>query len=184
MADASSESKSSLAEEVRAAVRLALEERERTVLDAALEAERGKREELERRVSELIEESQRSRKMLEEAERRRVIQSELERLGVRNVELAYRAVQSEVVRTAEGQLVGRCASGDVELREYLVSFVDKNPELMPARMWGGAGASAGSSDKYSDRVDLESIRPGMPREDLEKARRQVMEVFSQSVRGR
>ena len=60
---------------------------------AELVEERRRREQLERRVNELVEENKRSRKAAEEAERSSAIRSELQRLGVAKIDLAYKAVQ-------------------------------------------------------------------------------------------
>src|SRR5262245_23986518 len=79
---------------------------------------------LEKRVNELIAENQEARKSAE-------VRTELQRMGVTKVELAYKAVRDEVARL-----------GGAELRSYLTNFVSENPELLPARMAGGSGASA------------------------------------------
>ena len=50
--------------------------------------ERKRREQLERRVNELVTENQRSRKTAEEAERNTAIRAELQRLGVSKLDLA------------------------------------------------------------------------------------------------
>ena len=67
--------------------------------------ERRRREQLEQRVNELVEENKRSRQMAEEAQRSAAIRAELQRLGVAKVDLAYKAVQDEIVRTEDGRLM-------------------------------------------------------------------------------
>ncbi len=61
-----------------------------------------KREQLERRVNELVAENQRSRKMAEEADRSATIRAELQRLGVAKVDLAFKAVKDEIFRAEDG----------------------------------------------------------------------------------
>src|SRR5437868_12007997 len=136
---------------------------------AELLDERKRREELERRVNELVQENQRSRQLTEEVERGASIRTELQRLGVAKVDLAYRAVKDEVRRTEDGRLIAQGGQGEVPLRDYLAQFVQENPELLPARIAGGSGM--GSGPKVAPNIgglDLDKIRPGMSSEELDK----------------
>jgi len=130
----------------------------RAVLDELAE-ERRRREGLERRV--------------EEAERGSAIRAELQKLGVAKVELAYKAVKEEIPRE-----VG-------EMKEFLEKFVGENPELLPARVAGGSGASAGSrgSGAGAVAVDIDRIRPGMSAEEMDRVRQEIARVASQTLRG-
>ncbi|MBX9601740.1 MAG: hypothetical protein K2X35_12070 [Bryobacteraceae bacterium] len=161
--------------EVRDQVRQAMEE---------LAAERRQREELEKRVSELVEEASRNKKAAAEAEKNLAIRAELERLGVSKVELAFRALRSEVERTEEGELVGRNGGGAAPLREYVTRFVAENPEVLPVRVGGGSGAGAqGSAGAGGIGGDLDRLRPGMSDEELERIRREITRVAAQALRG-
>src|SRR5579883_3475923 len=142
----SASDKSSENPELRSIVRGVIEEflqAERTKDEPAYKAElvdeRKRREQLERRVNELVHENQVSRKMAEEADRSASIRSELQRLGVAKVDLAYRAVKDDIQRTEDGRLVARTGEGSVPARDYLAQFVQENPELLPARIKGGSG---------------------------------------------
>src|SRR5256885_2222910 len=104
---------------------------------AELQEERKRREQLERRLNELVEENKRSRKMAEEAERGAAVRAELQRLGVAKIDLAFKAVQDGVVRAEDGRLVAKGDTGEVALKEYLTAFVNENPEFLPARISGG-----------------------------------------------
>ncbi len=151
---------------------------------AELLDERKRREDLERRVNELVHENQRSRQVAEEAERGSSIRSELQRLGVAKVDLAYRVVKDDIQRDAEGRLVAKSPQGEVPVRDYLAQFVQENPELLPARITGGSGI--GSGPKMTPNVgglDLDKIRPGMSPEELEKARQEISRVANQALRG-
>lgn len=151
---------------------------------AELLEERKRRELLERRVNELSEENRRSRQIAEEAERSSAVRSELQRLGVSKVDLAFRAVKDDVVRTEDGRLVAKGPQGEVGLREYLERFVQENPELLPARIPGGSGAAAGQRPAAGGGgVDIEKIRPGMSSEELDAVRREIARIASQSIRG-
>jgi hypothetical protein len=153
---------------------------------AELVEERRRREELERRVNELAEENRRSRQVAEEAERATTIRAELQRLGVGKVDLAFKAVRDEIVRTEDGNLVARTGGTELPLQEYLSQFVNENPELLPARMTGGSGATTGqkSPAKSSSSIDLDRIKPGMNREELDKVRQEVARIALQSMDGR
>src|SRR6201996_3514709 len=96
---------------------------------AELLDERKRREDLERRVNDLVQENARSRQAADEAERSSSIRAELQRLGVAKVDLAYRAVRDDVQRREDGQLCARSGPGEVSLRDYLAQFVQENPEL-------------------------------------------------------
>ena len=73
------------------------------------------------------------------------------------VDLAYRAVKDEIDRGEDGRLV---AQDGAELRDYLTQFVGENPELLPARLAGGSGASAGQTDGSRDTGRWTSTRSG------------------------
>src|ERR1700733_9567632 len=62
-----------------------------------LHEERKRREQLERRLNEVVEENKRSRKQAEEAERSSSVRAELQRLGVAKIDLAFKAVQDGIV---------------------------------------------------------------------------------------
>jgi hypothetical protein len=130
-----------------------------------LAGERKLREELERRIADL----QAAR---EEAERSAGIRAELQKLGVAKVDLAFRAVKDDL----------KSASAD-ETRSYLTRFVAENPELLPARITGGSGATSMNRGLVSGGVDLDKIRPGMSPEELERVRQEVARIAAQTLRG-
>jgi len=178
--------------DVQALVRQAIEEYTRTqqakaepAHRAELQEERKRREQLERRVNDLIEENKRSRQIAEEAERSAAIRAELQRLGVGKVDLAFRAVKDDIARSEEGRLIARTEGGDVALKDYLASFVSSNPEFLPARISGGSGipATHKSASGGVGSIDLDKIRPGMSPEDLESARQEIARIAAQALRG-
>ena len=143
--------------------------------------ERKRRESLEQRVNELVAENHRTRAAADEAERSASIRAELQRLGVSKIDLAYKAVKDDIRRTEDGRLI---AQGGADLREYLTQFVGENPELLPARLTGGSGASAGQrSSQGAGTIDMDKIRPGMSPEDMERVRQEIARVASQTLRG-
>ncbi len=149
---------------------------------AELEDERRRRENLERRMNELVEENRKSRLLAEEAERSSSIRAELQRLGVQKVDLAFRAVKDDILRTEDGRLVGRTRDGEVTVKDYLTHFVNENPELLPARIPGGSGATTSSKATSSipaGSFDIDKIRPGMPKEELERARLEISRIAQQ-----
>ncbi len=151
--------------------------------EAELGDERKRREELERRVNELAEESKRNRIRAEEAERSAAIRSELQSLGVTKVDLAFRAVREDIVRTEDGRMVARVDGGETSARDYLARFVAENPELLPARIPGGSGRSAGERAPEGLGTDLDRIRPGMDPEEMERVRQEISKIASQTLRG-
>ena len=153
---------------------------------AELQEERRRREQLERRVNELVEENKRSRLVAEEAERGSAVRSELQRLGVAKVDLAFKAVQDAIVRTKDGRLIARGEDGELPVKEYLTAFVSENPEFLPARIAGGTGMNTSfkAPGTGRDAVDLERIRPGMSAEEMQRVREEIVRVASETLRGR
>ena len=148
---------------------------------AELADERRKREQLERKLNEVVEENQRARQRAEEAERSTAIRSELQRLGVSKVDLAFKAVKDDIVRNEQGALVSRESGGDSDLREYLTRFVKENPELLPARVSGGSGATLGQRQESvsGGPIDLDRIKPGMDPAEMDRIRREIARIASQ-----
>lgn len=178
--------------DVRSVIREAIEEytrREATKAEPAykneLLEERKRREELQRRVDDLVRENARARQLAEEAERSAAIRAELQRLGVSKVDLAFRAVKDDVKRSEDGSLTAHSERGPVGLREYLTQFVNENPEFLPARNLGGSGLAAGqrTPTPASSNVDLDKIRPGMSPEELERVRQEIARIASQALGG-
>lgn len=153
------------------------------VLKTELAEERRRREQLERRVNELVQENERSRRKAEETERYAAIRDELVRLGVTKVELGFKAVKDDIYRAPDGRLVARGPDGEVSMQEYLARFARENPELLPARVGGGSGASSSAAEPLSGRFSLDRIKPGMDREELDRIRKEIAQAISQVYRG-
>jgi hypothetical protein len=178
--------------DIRGVIREALEEYTRRETSKAEPAyknelieERKRREQLERRVNELIQENARSRQAADEADRNASIRAELQRLGVAKVDLAFKAIKDEVRRAEDGRLLGTGENGPLSLRDYLTQFVNENPEFLPARNLGGSGVMAGQRipTPAGSTVDLDSIKPGMSPEELEKVRQEIARIASQTLGG-
>lgn len=149
-----------------------------------LTEERKRRESLEKRVNELVEENKRSRAAADEADRASHIRAELQRLGVQKVDLAFRVVKDDIRRTEGGDLVARTSDGEQSVKEYLSTFVSQNPEFLPPRMAGGSGSSPAKKESSNGMaIDIERIRPGMSQEELQRVRDQIALVASQTLRG-
>jgi hypothetical protein len=148
--------------------------------------ERKRREQLERRMNELVAENKRSRQQAEEAERSSAVRAELQRLGVAKIDLAFKAVQDGIVRTDDGRLVAKAENGEMPVKDYLTNFVNENPEFLPARIAGGTGMTATLKAPVVGRepaVTIDQIRPGMSAEQMQRVREEIVRVASQSLRG-
>ena len=154
-----------------------------------LQEERKRREQLERRLNELVEENKRTRQRAEEADRSSAIRAELQRLGVGKVDLAFKAVKDDIARADDGRLVAKTDSGEVTMKEYLTGFVNANPEFLPARISGGSGisstqkAASGGGSAIDSAIDMDKIKPGMSAEDMERARQEIARIAAQALRG-
>ena len=149
-----------------------------------LQEERRRREQLEKRMNELVEENKRSRAMADEAQRNSTIRTELQKLGVTKVDLAYKAVQDGIVRTEDGRLVARGENGEQPVSEYLAGFVQENPEFLPARIAGGTGMTGTqkAAPQNGGAIDLDKISPSMSKEELERVRQEILRVATQTLR--
>jgi hypothetical protein len=146
--------------------------------------ERKRREQLERKLNELVEENQRSRQMAEEAERNATIRTELQRFGVAKVDVAFKAVKDDIFRAEDGRLLARGDEGEVSVKEYLSRFLNENPEFLPARIQGGSGVAPGHKPAPpAAGTDLDKIRPGMSSEEAERIRQEIVRIASQTLRG-
>jgi hypothetical protein len=178
--------------DVRDIVREAIEEFVRTeqrqaepAYKAELHEERKRRESLEARLNQLVEENRRARAAAEEADRHTQIRSELQRTGISKIDLAFRAMKDEIVRTEDGRLQARGPEGK-SLQEYVAQFVQENPELLPARIAGGSGAqnpTRQSAQADGPGISLETIRPGMSKDEMERVRQHIAKLASQALRG-
>jgi hypothetical protein len=149
-----------------------------------LQEERKRREQLERRLNEVVEENKRSRLAAAEAERSTTIRTELQRLGIAKIDLAYKAVQDAIVRTEDGRLVARVDNSETGIKEFLSGFVAENPEFLPARISGGSGMTSGqkAGSNGGEAIDLDKIRPGMSREEMERVRQEIVRIASQNLK--
>ena len=151
-----------------------------------LQEEKRRREQLEKRMNELVEENKRSRAVAEEAQRNSTIRTELQKLGVVKVDLAYKAVQDGIVRTDDGRLVARGDNGEMPVGDYLASFVQENPEFLPARIAGGTGMTGiqkAAPQVSSGAIDIDKIGPSMSKDELERVRQEILRVATQTLRG-
>ena len=152
---------------------------------AELHDERKRRESLEARLNLLVDENKKARAMAEEADRNSQIRTELQRLGISKVDLAFRAVKDDITRSEDGRLLSKGPDAK-SLQDYLAVFVQENPELLPARIAGGSGAKASARNASSDAscgIELEQIKPGMKKEDLDRVRQEIARIAQQAVRG-
>ncbi len=179
------------APDVRDVVRQAIQEfvtaeqrRAEPAYKTELQEERKRRESLEARLNQLVEENRKARAMADEADRNSQIRSELQRLGVLKVDLAFKAVKDEIIRAEDGRLQGRGPEAK-PLSDYLAGFVQENPELLPARIAGGSGAAAPVRNTQADGpgIEIDKIKPGMNKEDLERVRQHISRLASQALRG-
>ena len=178
-------------EQLRSVIRNVIDEfvrAEQTMAEPAYKTElleeRKRREQLEQRVNELVNENKRNKHVADEAEKQAAVRAELQRLGVAKVDLAFRAVRDDVRRKEDGRLVAKAEDGELSLREYLQRFVSDNPELLPARISGGSGMEQVERAAPAQRaIELDKIRPGMDPEELERVRREVSRIAAQSLHG-
>lgn len=177
--------------DIRHVVRQAIEEfvreenqKAEPAYKAELLEERRRREGLETRLNELAEENRRARAAAEEADRNAQIRSELQRLGVTKVDLAYKAIKDDITRCEDGRLVAR-GPEQKPLKDFLNSFVQENPELLPARIAGGSGAHASRQPQAvaGSTIEIDKIRPGMSKEEMDRVRQEISRLASQALRG-
>jgi hypothetical protein len=177
--------------DIRQVVRQAIEEfvreenqKAEPAYKAELHEERKRREGLEARVNQLVEENRKARAVAEEADRSSQIRSELQKLGVAKVDLAFKAIKDEIVRAEDGRLTTR-GPEQKSLQDYLAGFVQENPELLPARIAGGSGAQTSSRNNMQggSGIEIDKIKPGMSKEELDRVRQEISRLATQALRG-
>lgn len=179
--------------DVRSVMRQVIEEFVRTEQQKAepayrteLVEERKKREALESRLNQLVDENRRAHAAAEEADRNAQIRAELQKLGVAKVDLAFRAVKDDITRSTDGRLVANDGQEQRPVTDFLKKFVDENPELLPARMSGGSGAHSTTRNAVSTgnaSVDIDRIKPGMNKDEMDRIRQEIARIASQSLKG-
>ena len=145
--------------------------------------ERRRREQLERQVNQLVEENRKTKKQAEESDRHAQIRTELQKLGVTKVELLHKAVKDEIQRAEDGTLVAQTPEGTVPMKEYLNQVVQEYPEFLPARIAGGSGMTTAPRSNVGSGLELESIRPGMSPDEMQRVRERIAQVAMQAWRG-
>ena len=148
--------------------------------------ERKRRETLEGRLNQLVEENRQARATAEQMDRHSQIRSELQRLGVAKLDLAFKAVKDDIVRAEDGRLIANDGQEHRPVQDFLRKFVEENPELLPARIAGGSGASATTRNAVSagsSAIDIDKIKPGMSKDELERVRQEVARLATQALRG-
>ena len=153
---------------------------------AELIEERKRRETLEGRLNQLVEENRQARATAEQMDRHSQIRSELQRLGVAKLDLAFKAVKDDIVRAEDGRLIANDGQEHRPVQDFLRKFVEENPELLPARIAGGSGASATTRNAVSagsSAIDIDKIKPGMSKDELERVRQEVARLATQALRG-
>lgn len=151
---------------------------------AELQEERRRREQLEKRLNEVVAENKRNRQLASEAERSTAIRSELQHLGVAKVDLAYKAVQDGIYRSEDGRLVAKVEGGEIPAKEFLTGFVAENPEFLPARISGGSGiTSTYKAPPTNTAIDIDKISPSMDKGELERVRQEILRVATQTLKG-
>lgn len=154
---------------------------------AELVEERRRRESLESRLNQLVEENRHAKAAAEQMDRHSQIRNELQRLGVAKLDLAFKAVKDEITRTEDGRLVAHDGHEQRSATDFLRKFVDDNPELLPARISGGSGAHTTTrnaiSSSHSGSVDIDKIKPGMSKEDMERVRQEITRLAGQALKG-
>lgn len=109
------------------------------------------------------------------------LKEQIRSLGVRNVDLAFRAVRDDVEQAENGAWMAVQNGERVPALQYLQEFVAQNPELIPARIAGGSGVPSRPGE-YREECDLDQIRPGMDPASLRRAKEAVVRIIAQSKR--
>jgi hypothetical protein len=80
--------------------------------------------------------------------------------------------------------VAKVDGSETGIKEYLSGFVTDNPEFLPARISGGSGVTSSqkSAPAIGEQIDLDKIRPGMSREDMERVRQEIVRLASQNLK--
>ena len=109
------------------------------------------------------------------------LREQIRSLGVRNVDLAYRAVREDVHKDQDGSWIAEVGGATVPATQFLKQFIARNPDLIPARMILGSGAPS-RTEEADHECDLDQIRPGMDPASMRRAREAVVRIIAQTKR--
>jgi len=150
-----------------------------------LQEERRRREQLEKRLNEVVAENKRNRLVALEAERSTAIRAELQNFGVAKLDLAFKAVQDGIFRSEDGRLLAKTDAGEIPAKDFLSGFLSDNPEFLPARISGGSGVTnTYKAQPHSETVDIDNINPSMTKAELERVRQEILRVASQTLKNK
>ena len=142
-----------------------------------------RREQLEKRLNEVVAENKRNRQIARKQSGVLQFAPSCNNLGVAKVDLAYKAVQDGIYRSEDGRLVAKVDGGEVPAKEYLAGFVADNPEFLPARISGGSGMTQQlQGPAIPSAIDIDKIGPSMDKAELERVRQEILRVASQTCK--
>lgn len=105
------------------------------------------------------------------------------------LDLAFRAVKDDIRRAEDGRLYAQGGDGDIPVKGHPPLLIPRRkPKLLPPRILGGSGSPTAPRSNPppapSFVADLDKIRPGMDKEELERFRQEVARVAMQTLSGR
>lgn len=135
---------------------------------------------LGKQVEESERKQQESASKAEQTERFSAIRTSLQNAGAnpKKIELAFRAVKDDVVRTEDGALIVKGVGKDKEdqpLDTFVAGFLKDNPEFLPPRGVTGSGQQQGGEQHRQGEVDSDSIKPGMSEKDQASAAAAILQ---------
>ena len=181
------------APDVRDIVRQAIEEFVRTEQRQAepaykteLQDERKRREGLEARLNQLVEENRKARATAEETDRHSQIRSELQRAGISKLDLAFRAVKDEIVRSSDGRLQAKGTEGK-SLQDYDLGVSYRRIQSY-CRRGLRVAVERKARPEIANKWTAQELRStassrGMSKEDLDRVRQHISKLASQALRG-
>ena len=84
------------------------------------------------------------------------------------------------MRTEDGRLVARGESGEMGVKDYLAEFRERESGVSAGADFRRIGRDFGPEGAGRRRggVDLDKIKPGMSREEMERVRQEIIRVAS------
>ena len=153
---------------------------------AELQEERKRREQLERRLNELVEENKRSRQAAAEAERGGRDPGRTAAAGRRQGRPGLQGGAGRDRPDGGWPAGGRGETRRTRREGVSIGICSENPEFLPARISGGSGMTSSQKPAPAggEGIDMEKIRPGMSREEMERVRQEIVRVASQKLETR
>jgi hypothetical protein len=114
-----------------------------------------------------------------ESERKSAIKDAMSGIQFRDKlhsDLFYKAVNGDIVRNEDGELVAKTDAGDLPVKDYITEMAGNMDGFLAPKGAGGTGATVGGK-ATKNVVSMDDLKPGMSKETEALAFKQIADAF-------